>query len=115
MNETDSKLEQSVIDNAVVVRSMMLTALELGDLEQFEKYLRRGMDINYVHPHTGLPMLHMAVGLNHKDIVKFMLENGAKVTPDRNGRWPSTVAALCESDGEICDMISDAEAALGDV
>jgi hypothetical protein len=115
MNETDSKLERAVTDNMAAVRGRMLISLELGDLKNFKKYLQQGMDINYVHPNTGLPMLHMAVGLNHKDIVRFMLENGAKVTPDRNGRWPSTVAALCEVDGEICDMVSDAEAALGDV
>lgn len=109
------KPQEPDANELVVLRGFALDALQKGDLQQFKRYIERGMDINYVHPNTGLPMLHMAVGLNHKDIVKFMLENGAKVTPDRNGRWPSTVAELCEVDGEICDMISDAEAALGDV
>jgi ankyrin repeat protein len=115
VNEPKSTFQKPDADELMVVRKFALHALERGDVKQFKEYVLRGMDINYVHPDTGLPMLHTAVGLNHKDIVRFLLENGAKVAPDRYGRWPSTVAALCEADGEICDMISDAEAALGDV
>jgi hypothetical protein len=113
--EPKSKAQEPDANELVVLRAFALNAVQKGNLDQFKECIERGMDIDYVHPNTGLPLLHMAVGLNHKDMVRFMLQSGAKVTPDRNGRWPSTVAALCEVDGEICDMISDAEAALGDV
>jgi hypothetical protein len=69
--------------------------------------------INDIEAGTGLSPLHIAIGRNHLQLVKFLLDQGAIVRPDRQGRWPSTIAELCEVDGEICDLVVDAETRLG--
>jgi ankyrin repeat protein len=86
-----------------------------GDLGAAKQSLTQGADINAVDPDTGLSPLHIAIGRNHLELVNMLLDKGAVVGPDRQGRWPSTIAELCEASEEICDRIVDAEAAIGDV
>lgn len=83
-----------------------------GDVRDAERQLKEGADINVVDEATGLSPLHIAIGRNHLDLVKFLLQHGAIVRSDRQGRWPSTIAELCEVDAEICDVVVDAESAV---
>jgi uncharacterized protein len=66
--------------------------------------------IDFTDPLTGLTALHMAVGRNHLDIVKLLVEHGASFQPDKQGRMPSTIAAECEVSDEMSDFIAEAEA-----
>ncbi len=66
--------------------------------------------INFTDPQTGLTALHMAVGRDHLDIAKLLVERGASFQPDNQGRMPTTVAAECEVSDEMCDFIAEAEA-----
>lgn len=86
-----------------------------GDVDSARKHLKLGADINGVEDTTGLSPLHIAIGRNHLDLVRFLLDQGATIAPDRQGRWPSTIAELCEVDEQICDLIVEAEARVGGV
>jgi ankyrin repeat protein len=66
--------------------------------------------INFVDNQTGLTALHIAVGRDHLDIAKYLVEQGASFLPDKQGRTPTTVAAECEVSDEMCDFIAEAEA-----
>jgi hypothetical protein len=70
----------------------------------------RNVDINWVHPETGLPLLHYAVGSDRLETVRVFLAWGAKIGPDAYGRWPSILALQCECGDEVCDLIEEAEA-----
>lgn len=60
-------------------------------------------------PVTGMSALHLAVGFNQFEIVKILVEAGAKFFPDKEGRWPSTMAVICEVDEELMDYIAEEE------
>jgi ankyrin repeat protein len=59
---------------------------------------------------TGVTALHIAVGRNHLNIAKYLVEKGASFLPDNQGRMPTTIAAECEVSDEMCDFIAEAEA-----
>lgn len=63
----------------------------------------------------GFTLLHYAVARNSLNLVTYLLEKGADIGPDKMGRWPSTIAEMCEVNEAIIDLIADAEAALGEV
>lgn len=88
---------------------LLLAELYTGKVVSVSKCLQSGADINAFDDTTGLSALHIAIGRNHLELVQFLLDRGASVAPDRHGRWPSTIAELCEVDGQICDLIADAE------
>jgi hypothetical protein len=81
-----------------------------GDVAGVEEFLRQGHSVNTRDPVTTHPLLHIAIGRNHLDLVRFLLDHGAIIETDGQGRWPSTVAEICEVDSEICDLVADAEA-----
>jgi ankyrin repeat protein len=66
--------------------------------------------IDFVDPRTGLTALHIAVGRDHLDLAKYLVERGASFLPDNQGRTPTTIAAECEVSDEMCDFIAEAEA-----
>lgn len=86
------------------------TAASTGDIPTLNAYLDRGRSIDDVDPVTGLTALHYAIGRNQLAATRFLAEKGATFGPDRQGRWPSTIAGLCEVDGELCDFVSSEEA-----
>ena len=59
---------------------------------------------------TGLTPLHIAVGRDHIEMARCLVERGAKFVPDKQGRLPSTIAAECEVSDKMCDFIVEAEA-----
>jgi ankyrin repeat protein len=100
----------TIQDDEIKKMQAILAGAYKGDVAFFEEWLDKGADIDVVEETTGLSPLHIAVGRNHLDLVKLLLKFGASITPDRQGRWPSTIAELCEVDEEICDLIVGAEA-----
>ena len=84
-----------------------------GDLEGVLKSIRSGANVNSLHEQTGLTALHLAVGTNNLALVKYLLEDaGAKLVPDKSGRWPTVIAAQCCASEELCDYIVEQEAKL---
>jgi hypothetical protein len=80
-----------------------------GDIEGVAAALAAGQDIEAVHEMTGLSAIHYAIGGNHFELTKFLVAQGATMKPDTDGRWPTTLAALCEVDMELCDFVCDEE------
>lgn len=57
--------------------------------------------------------LNKAIMGNEVDLVRSILSHGIDLTPDHEGRWPSTIAGMRGASEEICDLVSDAELAAG--
>jgi hypothetical protein len=66
-------------------------------------------DINAVDPTTGLAQLHVAVGINRFDLVRTLVDQGARFFPDKHGRMPSLIAALCEVDEDLMNFVVECE------
>lgn len=67
--------------------------------------------MNSVHEQTGLSPLHLAVGMNNLVLTRYLIEQaGAKIRPDRSGRWPTVIAAECEVSEAMSDYIVEQEA-----
>ena len=92
-------------------QSAFLRAAERGDETTVKRLLGSGAEIDTADLETGLTALHLAVGRNALDVVKFLVGQGASFVPDRLGRMPTTIAAECEVSEELCDFIVEAEAA----
>ena len=84
-----------------------------GSLEKVRRALSNGADVNAWHERTGLTALHLAVGTNNLELVKYLLETaGAELVPDKSGRWPTVIAAQCYASEDLCDYIVEQEAKL---
>jgi ankyrin repeat protein len=82
-----------------------------NDMEAVRQILSRYPSaINFVDPATGMNALHIAVGRNHLEMARSLLEKGIAFVPDNQGRMPTTIAAECEVSDEMCDFIAEAEA-----
>lgn len=68
-------------------------------------FLDKGADIDALDPHTGLGLIHIAIGRNMAELVRDLIRRKVKFQPDAQGRWPSFIAAYCEADDEIGDMV----------
>lgn len=90
--------------------SEFLGAAERGDEAAVKQLLESGAAIDIADAETGLTALHLAVGRNKLDVVKYLVNQGASFIPDRYGRMPTTIAAECEVSEELCDFIAVAEA-----
>lgn len=91
-------------------QSLLLESAYNGDVELVDKLLKRGVSLDATDKVTGMTALHLAVGRNHLDLARFLVEYGATFVPDKQGRMPTTVAAECEVSEELCDFIAEAEA-----
>ncbi len=58
---------------------------------------------------TGMAALHTAIGFNRLDMVKLLVDAGARFFPDKEGRWPSLIAVDCEADEELVDYVVQEE------
>ena len=85
-------------------------AASKGDLDQVTKLLDVGASVNGASPHNGMSALHYAVAGDRLDVAKLLVTRGAAFFPDRDGRWPSAIAADCDVSEEMCDFIVEAEA-----
>ena len=55
----------------------MFKAIQDGNLELVDYYLKMGIDPNYQHPEFMAAPLVESIRFNHMDITKLLLENGA--------------------------------------
>jgi len=97
--------------NAADIHAKLVNAAYDADMKGVMQALSAGADINYAMPKSGLTALHVAVGTNNLPLVRYLVEErGARFKPDRYGRWPTTMAAECRADGDLCDYIVEKEA-----
>lgn len=87
-----------------------LAAANAGDTRSVYNALNSKIDINKPDKDTGLTALHIAIGRNAFSAVELLIKNGAAFVPDKLGRMPSVIAAECEVDERLCDLIVEAEA-----
>lgn len=72
--------------------------------------LENGADIEATDPQTGLSALHIAIGTNNLLLTRMLVEDWeAPFKPDRQGRWPSVIAARCRADEALSDYVVEAE------
>tara|TARA_R110002110_G_scaffold247041_1_gene463364 strand:+ start:66 stop:491 length:426 start_codon:yes stop_codon:yes gene_type:complete len=89
----------------------LLQSAYCGELSGVELAIKDGADVNHLSDDVGLSALHMAIGRNHFDVVKHLIENAeAEIQPDKFGRWPTIIAAECKASEKICDYIVEREA-----
>ena len=113
-----SKLTQADLDEIMSQRGkgnsdielMFLTSAYSGELMHISWCLDEGYPVDMIEHLTGMSALHIAVGRNNLELTKLLVERGASFFPDRQGRWPSTIAAMCEVSDDLCDYIAEAEA-----
>jgi len=69
-------------------------AVQRGDIDQIQRHIHWGADINEVDP-DGYRPLHVAAAMGEIIIVKLLLKHGAEVnSPDNSGHTPIQVALL---------------------
>lgn len=91
----------------------LLHAAYEGNLAQARAAVEDGADFEYMEPQTRLTALHIAVGRDHLELVKYLLEEvGAQLRPDGFGRWPSVIAAQCRTSDEVSDLVVGIETAI---
>lgn len=98
-------------DTRALYASLLLSCAHTGNSIVAMKLLTVLPEIaNTSDKDTGLTPLHIAVGRDHIDMARCLVERGAKFVPDKQGRLPSTIAVECEVSDEMCDFIVEAEA-----
>jgi uncharacterized protein len=70
--------------------------------------VNRQNDINATNEY-GMSQLHIAVGQNNLRKVRILVEAGATFFPDKEGRWPSTIAAIMGVDDDLLDYVAEME------
>jgi ankyrin repeat protein len=93
-----------------LLQSALLDSAYQGAIELVDGFLEL-VAIDTADKATGMTALHLAVGRNHLDVVRLLVDRGASFLPDKQGRMPTTIAAECEVSEELCDFIVEAEAA----
>ena len=83
-----------------------------GSLKVVKQAVAVGADLESVQAGMPLTALHLAIGRNHLDVVKYLIEDaGAPIKPDGFGRWPSVIAAQCRASDDLSEYIVECEAA----
>jgi ankyrin repeat protein len=91
----------------------LLQAAYAGDLAALREAIGQGAEVESVHEQTGLTALHIAVGTNNLAMTKYLVEEaGARLGPDRSGRWPTVIAAECRCGDSLCEYIAGHEVKL---
>lgn len=93
----------------VVPDSPLIEAIRRGNIEEVQAALVRGQSVD-ARDKTGVPALMVALIFDQKDMFRFLLENGARVTAkDRDG---DTVLHLLANsrDVELAELVLEAGA-----
>lgn len=113
--ETQSNPETSRDKAAEQLYARFFRAAYMGNLAGLKEAVHDGADVNAWHDATGLTALHYAVGTNNIQMLKYLVETaGARIVPDRSGRWPTVIAIDCRAGEEVSDYIVEEEAKLPD-
>jgi uncharacterized protein len=92
------------------LNSDLLQAAYAGNFDALREAVAQGADVETVHQQTGLTALHIAIGTNNLAMTRFLIEDaGARIGPDRSGRWPTVIAAECRVSESLCDYIVEQE------
>jgi len=75
-----------------------------GDLEQVNKLVDRGIDVNLTDP-DGLTALHRACTENYLNIASTLVNNGASVKKQDNDWWTPLHAAANAGNWRICNLL----------
>jgi hypothetical protein len=65
--------------------------------------------INVFHPMFGMTLLHAACATDNLLALRSLVRDGAAFVPDRQGRFPSIIAAECEASDELLDFVAEKE------
>src|SRR5438552_3590162 len=86
-------------------------AVYAGDIDSVNQTLQNGQMVDEFDEQTGMQALHIATGRDNLPLIRLLVEKwNASLGPDREGRWPSLIAAECEVSDETSDYILEAEA-----
>lgn len=111
LNQSDiEKLLSETSTGNSPFEEMFLGSAYSGNISQISMMLDGGSSIDTIHHATGMSALHIAVGRNNLELTKLLVERGASFFADKQGRWPSSIAALCEVSEELCDYVAESEA-----
>lgn len=110
LNRFYERLDKADPDLRRAWKHMLFDAAYRGLTDEVRRSLEHRPDIDAVDDATGMTVLHVAVGRDHLELARFLVERGARFLPDKQGRMPSTIAAECEVSEELCDFIAEAEA-----
>lgn len=72
----------------------MFRGVEKNDLALVQYYIRGGIDVNFQHPEYMTSLLIESIRLNHVEMMKLLLENGASpvLKEDFSNKSPMTIA-----------------------
>jgi hypothetical protein len=65
--------------------------------------------LNVFHPVFGMTLLHAACATDNLLALRSLVRDGAPFVPDRQGRFPSIIAAECEASDELLDFVAEME------
>ncbi|XP_057314550.1 protein phosphatase 1 regulatory subunit 12A-like isoform X2 [Hydractinia symbiolongicarpus] len=86
--------------------TVFLSAVASGDLEETERLLKEGVDIDYTNI-DGLTALHQACIDENDDMVKLLLNKGANIEACDNEGWTPLHAAASAGNIDIAQILID--------
>ncbi len=82
----------------------------LGNLEQVQKRVNDGVDIDFKHSDTGKTALILASERGHTEVVKFLINSGATVDSKDNSGVTALMIASINGHTEIVKLLIELEA-----
>jgi ankyrin repeat protein len=78
-------------------QSLLLESAYNGDIEVVDKLLKLGVSLDAADKVRGMTALHLAVGCDHLDLARFLVERGESFVLDKQSRMPTIIAAECRA------------------
>jgi len=97
-------LEHVWLGNIDIIRTALSRASGLKVEGDYPERILKEVD-----PVTGMNALHIAVGRDNLEITKLLVEAGIEIIPDKEGRMPSLIAAICNVSDELAEYIYEVE------
>jgi len=91
--------------------TVFLSAVASGDIEETEKLLKEGVDIDYTNV-DGLTALHQACIDENEEMVELLLKSGAYIEARDNEGWTPLHAAASAGNVDIAQILIDNKASL---
>ena len=84
--------------------SPLINAVRTADLEEIERLLNQGVDVNKISMY-GVPPLHWAVFHGYPDIVQRLVQAGADIEARDDDHWTASEWAAAKNDRIIMDLL----------